>query len=205
MARLIGPKAKIARKFGENIFGNEKISKILERKNYPPGQHGQSRRRRPSNYAMQLREKQKMKYAYGLLERQFRRFFKKAEKMQGETGVNLMQLLEQRLDNVVYRLGFTTTRSAARQLVNHRHLTVNGKIVNVPSYLVKPGDVVQVREKSRKMSVIHDSVKRIRGDLDIPWLKLDKASLSGTFDQIPDREHLDTMFNVQLVVELYSK
>ncbi len=205
MARFIGPKAKIARKFGENIFGNEKISKILERKNYPPGQHGQSRRRRPSNYAMQLREKQKMKYAYGLLERQFRRFFKKAEKMQGETGVNLMQLLEQRLDNVVYRLGFTTTRSAARQLVNHRHLTVNGKIVNVPSYLVKPGDVVQVREKSRKMSVIHDSVKRIRGDLDIPWLKLDKASLSGTFDQIPDREHLDTMFNVQLVVELYSK
>ncbi|MFQ6608420.1 MAG: 30S ribosomal protein S4 [Fidelibacterota bacterium] len=205
MARFIGPKAKIARKFGENIFSNEKISKILERKNYPPGQHGQSRRRRPSNYALQLREKQKMKYAYGLLERQFRRFFQKAEQMKGETGVNLMQLLERRLDNVVFRLGFATTRAAARQLVTHRHLTVNKKIVNIPSYLLKPGDVIQVRQKSRKLSVIHDSVKRIRGDLDIAWLKLDKGSLSGTLEQIPEREHLDSMFNVQLVVELYSK
>ena len=205
MAKSSVPRGKLVRKFGENIFGNEKISKILERKNYPPGQHGQSRRRRPSNYAMQLREKQKMKYAYGLLERQFRNFFEKAEKMQGETGVNLLQLLERRLDNVVYRLGFSTTRSAARQLVNHRHLTVNGKIVNIPSYILKIGDVVQIREKSRKMSVIHDSVKRIRGDLDIPWLKLDKGSLSGSFEQIPEREHLDSMFNVQLVVELYSK
>ena len=134
MARYIGPKVKIARKFGENIFGNPKIGKILERKNYKPGQHGQSRRRRLSNYGMQLREKQKMKYSYGLLERQFRRYFKRAEKMQGETGVNLLQLLERRLDNVVYRLGLASTRDAARQLVNHGHFLVNNRKVNIPSF-----------------------------------------------------------------------
>ena len=160
MARYIGPKAKIARKFGDNIFGNPKITKILERKNYAPGQHGQSRRRRPSNYGLQLKEKQKIKHMYGLLERQFRKFFQKADKMSGETGLNLLQLLERRLDNVVFRLGFSPTRAAARQLVNHKHFLVNGKSVNIPSYLVKENDQISVRSKSRKLAVVHDSVKR---------------------------------------------
>lgn len=205
MARYRGPKAKIARKFGENIFGNPKVGKILERKNYPPGQHGQSRRRRPTNYAIQLREKQKIKYMYGLLERQFRRYFRKAEKMKGETGVNLLGLLECRLDNVVYRLGFAPTRTAARQLVNHKHFSVNGKSVNIPSYLVSAGDDIQVRERSRRLAVIHDSVKQVRGDLDLPWLSLDKATLSGKVLNVPDRNQLDSTLNVQLVVELFSK
>ena len=165
MARYTGPKAKIARKFGENIFGNPKISKILERKNYLPGQHGQSRRRRASNYGLQLREKQKIKHMYGLMERQFSKFFRHADKMSGETGLNLLELLERRLDNVVFRLGLAPTRAAARQLVTHKHFTVNGKSVNIPSFLVKENDLVIVREKSRKLAVIHDSVKQVRGDL----------------------------------------
>lgn len=205
MARYRGPKAKIARKFGENIFGNPKVGKILERKNYRPGQHGQTRRRRLSNYGMQLREKQKMKYTYGLLERQFRKCFRDAEKMKGETGVNLLKLLERRLDNVIYRLGFAPTRSAARQLVNHKHFLVNGKSVNIPSYLISSGDEIQVREKSRKLAVIHDSVKQIRGDLDLPWLSLDKATLSGKVLNIPTRDQLDSTIKIQLVVELFSK
>ncbi|MEE9167395.1 MAG: 30S ribosomal protein S4 [Candidatus Neomarinimicrobiota bacterium] len=205
MARYRGPKAKIARKFGENIFGNPKVGKILERKNYPPGQHGQSRRRRLSNYAIQLREKQKIKYAYGLLERQFRKYFAKAEQLKGETGINLLQLLERRLDNIVYRLGFAPTRMAARQLVGHKHFLVNEKPVNIPSYLVSAGDEIRVREKSRKLTVIHDSVKQVRGDLDLPWLSLDKASLLGKVLNVPDRDQLDETFKVQLVVELYSK
>ena len=205
MARYIGPKAKIARKFGENIFGNPKVAKILERKNYRPGQHGQSRRRRLSNYGLQLSEKQKIRYMYGILEQQFRKNFRKAEKMRGETGVNLLQLLESRLDNVVYRLGFAPTRSAARQLISHKHFLVNSKSVNIPSYLISPGDEIQVREKSRKLTVIHDSVKQIRGDLDLPWLSLDKATLSGKVINIPERDQLDPTLKVQLVVELYSK
>ena len=205
MARYIGPKAKIARKFGENIFGNAKITKILERKNYAPGQHGQSRRRRPSNYGLQLKEKQKIKYMYGLLERQFRKFFQKADKMSGETGLNLLQLLERRLDNVVYKLGFSPTRAAARQLVNHKHFLVNGKSVNIPSYLVKENDQISVRSKSRKLSVVHDSVKQVRGDLDSGWLSLDKASLSGMVTKLPEKEDFDATLKVQMVVELYSK
>ena len=205
MARYIGPKAKIARKFGENIFGNAKITKILERKNYAPGQHGQSRRRRPSNYGLQLKEKQKIKHMYGLLERQFRKFFQKADKMSGETGLNLLQLLERRLDNVVYRLGFSPTRAAARQLVNHKHFLVNGKSVNIPSYLVKENDQIGVRSKSRKLAVIHDSVKQVRGDLDSGWLSLDKASLSGMVTKLPEKEDFDATLKVQMVVELYSK
>ena len=205
MARYIGPKAKIARKFGENIFGNAKITKILERKNYAPGQHGQSRRRRPSNYGLQLKEKQKIKYMYGLLERQFRKFFQKADKMIGETGLNLLQLLERRLDNVVYRLGFSPTRAAARQLVNHKHFLVNGKSVNIPSYLVKENDQISVRSKSRKLAVVHDSVKLVRGDLDSGWLSLDKASLSGMVTKLPEKEDFDATLKVQMVVELYSK
>ena len=205
MARYIGPKAKIARKFGENIFGNAKITKILERKNYSPGQHGQSRRRRPSNYGLQLKEKQKIKYMYGLLERQFRIFFQKADKMSGETGLNLLQILECRLDNVVYRLGFSPTRAAARQMVNHKHFLVNGKSVNIPSYLVKENDQIGVRSKSRKLAVIHDSVKQVRGDLDSGWLSLDKASLSGMVTKLPEKEDFDATLKVQMVVELYSK
>ena len=205
MARYIGPKAKIARKFGENIFGNAKITKILERKNYSPGQHGQSRRRRPSNYGLQLKEKQKIKYMYGLLERQFRNFFQKADKMSGETGLNLLQILECRLDNVVYRLGFSPTRAAARQMVNHKHFLVNGKSVNIPPYLVKENDQIGVRSKSRKLAVIHDSVKQVRGDLDSGWLSLDKASLSGMVTKLPEKEDFDATLKVQMVVELYSK
>ena len=205
MARYIGPKAKIARKFGENIFGNAKITKILERKNYSPGQHGQSRRRRPSNYGLQLKEKQKIKYMYGLLERQFRIFFQKADKMSGETGLNLLQILECRLDNVIYRLGFSPTRAAARQMVNHKHFLVNGKSVNIPSYLVKENDQIGVRSKSRKLAVIHDSVKQVRGDLDSGWLSLDKASLSGMVTKLPEKEDFDATLKVQMVVELYSK
>ena len=205
MARYIGPKAKIARKFGDNIFGNAKITKILERKNYAPGQHGQSRRRRPSNYGLQLKEKQKIKHMYGLLERQFRKFFQKADKMSGETGLNLLQLLECRLDNVVYRLGFSPTRAAARQLVNHKHFLVNGKSVNIPSYLVKENDQISVRSKSRKLAVVHDSVKLVRGDLDSGWLSLDKASLSGMVTKLPEKEDFDATLKVQMVVELYSK
>ena len=205
MARYIGPKAKIARKFGDNIFGNAKITKILERKNYAPGQHGQSRRRRPSNYGLQLKEKQKINYMYGLLEQQFRKFFQKADKMSGETGLNLLQLLERRLDNVVYRLGFSPTRAAARQLVNHKHFLVNGKSVNIPSYLVKENDQINVRSKSRKLAVVHDSVKLVRGDLDSGWLSLDKASLSGVVTKLPEKQDFDATLNVQMVVELYSK
>ncbi len=205
MARYTGPKAKIARKFGENIFGNPKISKILERKSYLPGQHGQSRRRRPSNYGLQLREKQKIKYMYGLMERQFRKFFRHADKMSGETGLNLLELLERRLDNVVFRLGLAPTRAAARQLVTHKHFTVNGQSVNIPSFLVKENDLVTVREKSRKLVVIHDSVKQVRGDLVSSWLSLDKGSLSGTVTKLPEKDDFDPTIKVQMVVELYSK
>jgi len=205
MAKLKTPKGKLVRKFGENIFGNPKYDKILSRKPYNPGQHGQSRRRRLSNYGLQLREKQKIKIMYGLLERQFRNYFRKAAQMKGETGTNLMQLLERRLDNVVYRLGFAPTRAAARQLVNHGHMLVNGRKVNIPSYLVKPGDIISVREKSRKLDVILDAMRRVKDDLDLPWLELDKARMKGTFLDIPAREDMQILANERLVVELYSK
>lgn len=206
MARFLGPKGKIVRKFGENIFGLSKFDRLLDRKNYKPGQHGQSRRRRKSNYAMQLNEKQKLKYMYGLLERQFRRFFKMADKMKGNTGLNLLILLEQRLDNVVYRIGFAPSRMAARQLVSHRHFLVNDRIVNIPSYLVKPGDEIKVRDRSRKLGIIHDSIKKIKGDLDLPWLSLDKATLTGKFLEIPERDQMGLVdVKEQMIVELYSK
>ena len=174
MAKLKTPKGKLVRKFGENIFGNPKYDRILNRKPYGPGQHGQARRRRPSNYGVQLREKQKIKVLYGILEKQFRNYFEKADKMAGETGTNLMQLLEKRLDNVVYRMGFASTRPAARQMVNHGHFLVNNRKVNIASFSVKAGDVIQVRDRSKKMDAILDSMKRIKGDLDLPWLELDK-------------------------------
>ncbi|MBC8215934.1 MAG: 30S ribosomal protein S4 [Candidatus Marinimicrobia bacterium] len=205
MAKHIGSKGKLVRKFGENIFGNPKYDKLLNQKPYAPGQHGQSRRRRLSNYGIQLQEKQKIKMMFGVLEKQFRNYFKKAEKMKGETGTNLLQLLECRLDNVVYQLGFAPTRPSARQFVNHGHYLVNGQRVNIPSFLVKPGDTIQVREKSRKMDIILNAMKRIKGDIDLPWLELDKAKMKGIFLEVPERDMMNQTINEQLVVELYSK
>ena len=205
MAKNQVARGKLVRKYGANIFGNPKYDKLLNRKSYSPGQHGQGRRGRLSNYGLQLKEKQKIKFMYGLLEKQFSNCFKKADKMKGETGTNLLQLLERRLDNVVYRLGFSPTRPSGRQLVNHGHFIVNGKKVNIPSALVKRGDVIQVREKSKKMDIILESVKRIKGDLDLPWLELDKAKMKGTVLDIPERDQMDQTINDRLVVELYSK
>jgi len=205
MAKLKTPRGKLVRKFGENIFGNNKFDRLLNRKPYRAGQHGQARRRRLSNYGVQLHEKQKIKIMYGLLEKQFRSYFAKADQMKGETGTNLMKLLERRLDNVVYRLSFASSRPQARQMVNHAHFLVNDIKVNIPSYLVKPGDQIKVREKSKKLDVILDSVRLVKGDLDLPWLELDKAKLTGTFTDVPDREDMGVIVNEQLIVELYSK
>jgi len=205
MAKLKTPRGKLVRKFGENIFGNNKYDRLLNRKPYAAGQHGQARRRRLSNYGLQLHEKQKIKIMYGLLEKQFRSYFAKADQMKGETGTNLMKLLERRLDNVVYRLSFASSRPQARQMVNHAHFLVNDIKVNIPSYLVKPGDQIKVREKSKKLDVILDSVRLVKGDLDLPWLELDKAKLTGTFTDVPDREDMGIIVNEQLIVELYSK
>ncbi|PCJ50867.1 MAG: 30S ribosomal protein S4 [Candidatus Neomarinimicrobiota bacterium] len=205
MAKSSVPKGKLVRKFGENIFGNPKYDSLLNKKPYTPGQHGPTRRRRLSNYGVQLREKQKIKAMYGVLERQFRNYFHKAEKMTGETGTNLLQLLECRLDNVVYRLGLASTRSQARQMVSHAHFLLNNRKCNYPSATVKPGDVIQVRERSRKMEIIMDAMKRIKGDIGLPWLELDKAKMTGTFLAVPERDEMALTVNEQLVVELYSK
>ena len=205
MAKSSVPKGKLVRKFGENIFGNPKYDSLLNKKPYTPGQHGPTRRRRLSNYGVQLREKQKIKAMYGVLERQFRNYFHKAEKMTGEMGTNLLQLLECRLDNVVYRLGLASTRSQARQMVSHAHFLLNNRKCNYPSATVKPGDVIQVRERSRKMEIIMDAMKRIKGDIGLPWLELDKAKMTGTFLAVPERDEMALTVNEQLVVELYSK
>ncbi len=201
MAKYIGPKSKIARKFGEPIFGADKV---LEKKNYPPGQHGLNRKRKKvSEYGMQLTEKQKAKSTYGLLEKQFHKTFVEAAKMSGITGENLLKLLECRLDNVVYRLGIAPTRAAARQLVSHRHITVNGNVVNIPSYSLKAGDVVGVREKSKSLEVIADSLAGRRNAYS--WLEWDGASMCGKFVQQPEREDIPESIKEQLIVELYSK
>lgn len=205
MAKPSRIRGKLVRKFGVNIFGNPKYDRLLNRKPYAPGQHGQTRRRRLSNYGVQLQEKQKIKSMYGLLEKQFRNYFTKAEKMSGETGTNLLQMLESRLDNIVYRISFAPTRPAARQLVNHGHFLVNDKRVNIPSYILKSGDKIQVREKSKKMDLILDSMKRIKGDIDLPWLELDKGKMQGSFLGMPERDQIDQTIKEQLVVELYSK
>ena len=205
MAKLNQSRGKLVRKFGENIFGNPKYDRLLNRKPYGPGQHAQNRRPKVSNYGTQLHEKQKIKFMYGLLEKQFRITFKKAEKLKGETGTNMLQLLESRLDNIVYRLGFAPTRPSARQLVNHRHFMVNDKLVNIPSYILKPGDKISVKDKSKKMDIILNSVKAIKGDLDLAWLELDKAKMKGIFKSTPEREEMNLTVNEQLVVELYSK
>jgi small subunit ribosomal protein S4 len=201
MARYTGPKSKIARKFKEPIFGPDKH---LERKNYPPGMHGNARRRgKKSEYAMQLMEKQKAKYTYGLLEKQFLNTYKKASIKKGIKGENLLRLLESRLDNTVYRMGFAKTRSAARQYVGHRHITVNGKVVNIPSYSLKPGDVVAVRERSKSLEVINDAVALNRNSFS--WLDVDSKELSGTFLNMPERSEIPENIKEQLIVELYSK
>lgn len=201
MARYTGPKTKIARKFGEPIFGEDKV---LQRRNYPPGQHGQNRRRKTSEYGTQLREKQKAKYTYGVLEKQFRNLFEKSSRMKGITGEILLQLLESRLDNVVYRLGIAPTRAAARQIVLHRHITVNGQVVNIPSYQVVPGDVVGVREKSKSLEVIADALSGFNHSK-YPWIEWDEAAKSGKYLHVPAREDIPENINEQLIVELYSK
>ena len=203
MARYTGPRARLCRRLEFPVFESPKFGNI--RKNYPPGQHGQSRRRKLSNYGIQLREKQRIKYLYGVLEKQFRNYFKKAQSKSGPTGHNLLQMLESRLDNTVYRLGLAPTRRSARQLVNHKHFLVNNRIVNIPSFLLHPGDVITVRDKSKKLDLFQESMKRIQGESIIPWLTLDKAKLSGTFDETPDRDQILEPINEQLVVELYSK
>ncbi|MCB0746751.1 MAG: 30S ribosomal protein S4 [Ignavibacteriales bacterium] len=203
MARYTGPKAKLVRKFGENIFGNPKFDKILSNKPYGPGQHGAGRKR-VSDYGLQLKEKQKLKIMYGLYERQFRNMFKKAERMRGITGENLIQLLERRLDNTVYRFGFANSRAQARQLVLHRHFYVNGEIVNIPSYSLKVGDVITVKEKSKKMDVFHNAL-RVRKSNPYEWIEVEKANLSGRFMKLPERSEIPINVNEQLIVELYSK
>ncbi len=200
MARYTGPKSKIARKFKEPIFGPDKA---LEKKNYPPGQHGNARRRgKKSEYAIQLAEKQKAKYTYGILERQFANLFDKAARKKGITGENLLKFLEGRLDNTVYRLGIAKTRSGARQLVSHKHLMVNGVVTNIPSYQLRAGDVVSVREKSKSIEFITDSLAT-RGTFS--WLQWDEANYSGTFLNHPDRQEIPENIKEQLIVELYSK
>lgn len=201
MARYRGPKQKKARRFREPIFGP---SKALERKPYGPGEHGRSRFSRKSEYAIQLEEKQKAKYTYGLLEKQFRNLYEKATSKEGVTGTNIMQLLESRLDNVVYRLGIARTRRQARQLVNHRHIVVNGTIVNIPSFEVQPGDVITVRPKSRNLEVVEDSLGSSSRNK-YSWLEIDKKSRTGKFLQAPDFEEIPENINVQLIIELYSK
>ena len=202
MARYRGPKSKIARKFGEPIFGPDKV---FEHKNYPPGMHGlTSKRRKKSEYGLQLKEKQKAKYTYGILERQFRSLFKKALASKGVTGEVLLQLLESRLDNVVYRLGIAKTRAAARQFVTHKHIVVNGSVVNIPSYLVKPGDIVGVREKSQAMEEITDSLHSRRSTR-YEWLEWANEQMAGKFLNRPEREEIPENIKEQLIVELYSK
>ena len=201
MARYTGPKTKIARKFGEPIYGEDKV---LAKKNYPPGQHGANRRRKTSEYGQQLREKQKAKYTYGVLERQFRNLFEHAARSKGITGEVLLQLLESRLDNVVYRLGLAASRPAARQLVLHKHICVNGKPVNIPSYRVVPGDVVTVREKSKNLEVITDCVAGFNHSK-YPWIEWDEQIKGGKFLHLPERADIPETIKEQLIVELYSK
>lgn len=200
MARYIGPSTKIARKFGEPIFGTDKD---FEKRNYPPGQHGLAKKRRKvSEYGTQLKEKQKVKYTYGLLERQFRNLYEKASRMKGQKGENLIILLESRLDNIVYRLGIAPTRAAARQLVSHRHITLNGQVCNIPSCIVKAGDVVAVRERSKSLEVITASVASAAK---YSWLEFDAKSLTGKYLNVPVRTEIPENIDEQLIVELYSK
>ena len=201
MARYIGPKSRISRRFGEAIFGPDKV---LSKKNYAPGQHGNNRRKKSSEYGLMLAEKQKAKYTYGVLERQFRNMFEKAAKADGITGEVLLQNLESRLDNVVFRLGIAPTRAAARQLVGHKHITVDGNVVNIASFQVKPGQVIAVREKSKSLEVIADALAGFNHSK-YPWIEWDNATKSGKFLHRPERADIPENIKEQLIVELYSK
>jgi len=201
MARYRGPKTKISRKFGEPLFGEDRS---LEKKNYPPGQHGNSKRRaKKSEYAIQLMEKQKAKYTYGILERQFRNIYDKANRGKGITGELLLQLCESRLDNVVFRMGISNTRDGARQLVSHKHILVNDSIVNIPSYTLKPGDKISIREKSKSLKAIESSIRENTNEYD--WIKFNTDRLEGEFVSLPEREQIPENIKEQLIVELYSK
>ncbi|MEP7146919.1 MAG: 30S ribosomal protein S4 [bacterium] len=209
MARYTGPSCKLCRRERMKLFlkGTKCFSDKcpIESRNYPPGQHGLSRKSRISDYAVQLREKQKVRKTYGVLENQFRRYFEEASRKTGVTGDNLVKLLERRFDNTIYRLGLAPSRKAARQLILHRHFSVNGDVVNIPSYLLKAGDSIQVRDKSKKLEMIHDSMKRIKDNMMVAWLNLDKANMKGVFMKEPDRAEVPFIANEQLIVELYSK
>lgn len=201
MARYTGPKTRIARRFGEPIFGADKV---LAKRNFPPGQHGNNRRRKTSEYGVMLAEKQKAKYTYGVLEKQFRNLFEKASSKEGVTGEVLLQLLEGRLDNIVYRLGIAPTRAAARQLVSHRHIVVDGKVVNIPSYAVKPGQIIGVREKSKSLEVIANALAGFNHSK-YPWIEWDESQKSGKLLHVPAREDIPENIKEHLIVELYSK
>lgn len=208
MARYTDSVCKLCRRERQKLFlkGQKCYTEKcpIETRNYPPGEHGQGRRSKVSEYGIQLREKQKIKRSYGLLETQFKIYFEKANKQKGITGENLVRLLERRFDNVVFRLGFASSRKQARQLIKHRHFLINDKLVDIPSYLMTEGDIIKVKEKSKKLDAIHDSLKRIK-DSTYGWLSTDKAALSGTFLQVPERSEVPLNANEQLVVELYSK
>ncbi len=201
MARYTGPKSRIARKFGEPIFGPDKV---LSKKNYPPGQHGNGRKKKSSEYGIQLREKQKAKYTYGILEKQFRNMFDKALASRGITGEVLLQMLESRLDNVVFRLGIAPTRAAARQLVSHRHIVVDGSVVNIPSYTLKPGQLIGVREKSKSLEVVSEALSGFNHSK-YPWIEWDQTTMTGKYLHIPERADIPENIKEQLIVELYSK
>jgi len=201
MARYTGPKTKISRKFGEPLFGADKS---LEKKNYPPGQHGiNNRRQKKSEYAIQLMEKQKAKYIYGILEKQFRNLFEKANRSKGITGEVLLQLCESRLDNLVYRMGIAKTRSGARQLVSHAHILVNGEVCNIPSRIIKVGETISVRERSKSLLIIEDSLSTSESVTE--WITWDSSTMTGTYNSIPNREQIQENIKEQLIVELYSK
>ena len=208
MARYTDSVCKLCRREKQKLFlkGQKCYTDKcpVEQRNYPPGQHGVSRRAKVSEYGIQLREKQKIKRSYGLLETQFRNYFEKANKLKGITGDNLVKFLESRLDNVVYRLGFASSRKQARQLIRHRHITVNEQLVDIPSFILDAGDIIKIKDKSKKLDLIHNSLKRVK-DNTYSWLSIDKASLSGTFLQVPERADVPLNANEQLVVELYSK
>ncbi|MBO7280496.1 MAG: 30S ribosomal protein S4 [Bacteroidaceae bacterium] len=201
MARYIGPKSKIARKFGEPIFGPDKV---LSKKNYAPGMHGNNRRRKSSEYGIMLAEKQKAKYTYGVLEKQFRNVFEKADSAPGITGEVLLQTLESRLDNIVYRLSIAPTRAAARQLVSHCHIVVDGKVCNVPSRIIKPGQIIGVRERSKSLEVIQNSLAGVNHSK-YSWLEWDESAMAGKFMNVPERTEIPENIKEQLIVELYSK
>lgn len=205
MAKYTGPKAKLCRRFGENIFGTAKYDRILGKRKYPAGQHGRTMRRKVSDYGVHLREKQKLRLTYGLMERQFRNYYVKANKAGGVTGDLLLQFLERRLDNVVYRMGFATTRMQARQFVNHGHFMVNGKKVDIPSFLCKEGDIVEVRPKSRGMKMLVEALDSSESTSPYGWLTIDKENMRGTFDSIPAASEIPVTVDLRLIVEFYSK